>query len=341
MNEDDVLDQRKQPFNERLMEMVRGKRKNIYEVLSRGESNDFSWNRSLCMQYNLRQKPKSSFGIAFYNLHTRKWFVIEPKHTIEMRVIIKGCYSESTLPLLIEQVYDEELEVLASLENPDSFQELFDQYYGTPLREDHLGRLAKRFWNKNWKLLREFAVRIKEYRKTEKFVVSQMIFPKGRPLDGELPFLTAKREVEEETGIKLLFENSHISIKHLSKGGGYSRGYSEEDPFDTDVSLRGGFWEPCHIDFPDGVDELTHGYVCREFVSQLHSDISGRIYKTTVWICVFALETDPAIPLDPKNYESRGGVWMSESELHSSCRVTELFNKCETLLTRYYPYLMV
>lgn len=332
------FDHRKQPFNERLMEMVRGRRKNIFEVLY-PEARSGKNFRPICLQYNLRQKPKLSLGIAFYNLRTKRWFVIQPKHTIEMRSIVRGTYNESTLPLFIEQLYDEELHVLATLESPDTFQELFDRYYGTPLKEDFHARLAREFWQRDWETHRDLARKCEEYRRGEGFKTSQWIFPKGRPLEGEEPFVTARREVEEETGIRIIFENPLRGQKILS--GGAVRSREGVDPFETEVSVKNGFWESCHIDFPDEIDELVPGFVCREFVSQPHSDISGRVYRTTLWICVFDLETDPVVPLKPENYESRGGGWLGEDILRNESRVTELFQRCENLLTKYYPYLMV
>jgi 8-oxo-dGTP pyrophosphatase MutT (NUDIX family) len=340
-DEDNHQDQRKQPLNERLTEMIRGKRKNIFDVLFTEEELSKSNLRPICIQYNLRQKPKSSLGIAFYNIRTRNWFAIQPRHTIEMRMIIRGSFTESTLPLILEQIYDEELSVLTSLESPDTFQELFDTYYGTPLKEDFHGRLAREFWSRDWRIIREQARKCAAYRRERGFEVSQWIFPKGRPLEGEEPFNTAKREVEEETGIRILFENPHSSSRNLNRGGGAGKSYTQEDPFEFESPMRTGFWEPCHIDFPDEIEELTPGFICKEFVSQLHSDISGRVYKTTLWICVFDLETNPEIPLSPQNYESRGGMWLSEERLRSQSRVLELFHRCDSLLTKYYPYLMV
>lgn len=339
MCEEDIHhDQKKQPFNERLTEMIRGKRPNIFDILY-PEKNSIRNFRPICMQYNLRQKPKPSYGIAFYNIRTKHWFVIQPKHTIEMRSIIRGTYNESTLPLFIEQLYDEELEVLASLESPDTFQTLFDRYYGLPLKEDFHGRVSREVWEKDWEMLRDLARKCREFRAENNFRVSQWIFPKGRPLEGEESFATARREAEEETGIRICFENPHRGLVGI--GGGLRLPGSRDDPFETDVSVRSGFWEPCYIDFPDDIDELTPGFICREFISQLHSDISGRIYRTTLWICVFDLETDPIIPLFPENYETRGGKWMGEEELRVESRVTELFHRCENLLTKYYPYLIV
>lgn len=328
-------DRKPQLINERLMEMIRGERTNIFKILY-PEKPSVGHFRPACIQYNLRQKPKQSYGIALYNIRTKHWFVIQPKHTIEMRAIIRGVYNESTLPLFMEQLYDQELDVLASLESPDTFQSLFDRYYGTPLKGDFHGLVSKEVWIRDWRMLRDLSKKCKKFRTDNNFRVSQWIFPKGRPLEGEDPFVTARREVEEETGIKLCFENPHRSPTCAGRDPRLRA--SRDDPFGNSGS---GVWEPCYVDFPDDIDELTPGFVCRESTSQLHSDVSGRIYRTTLWICAFDLETDPKIPLSPDNYESRGGKWMGEGELRRESRVTELFHRCESLLARCHPYFRI
>lgn len=341
MTEEEIhYEQRKQPFNERLTEMILGRRKNIFEILYPGEELLRKGLRPICMQYNIRQKPKPSLGVAFYNLRTGKWLVIQPRHTIEMRSIVRGVYTESTLPLLMEQLYDDELRELADLESGDTFQKLFDRYYGTPLQEDLHNRLARGFWEKGWETLRNLARRLVAFREEGGFRISQWIFPKGRPLEGEEPFVTAKREVEEETGIKIIFENPFKSLPRVCRCGGRSRQDHHAEP-SPETNMRVECWEPCYIDFPTDSEEFVPGFICREFVSHSHSDISGRIYKTTLWVCVFDLDYDPEIPLMAENYESRGGKWLSQEELFSQSRVVGLFHKCDSVLLKHYPYLTI
>ena len=342
--DEETQDYRKHPFNERLVEMLRGKRGDIFDILYPEESPKPVL-PPLCMQYNLRQKPKSSYGIAFYNVKTRRWFMIEPRTTIEMRSIVRGFYSPTSLAFLIDQLYEEELEYLSELEGPETFEKTFSTYYSMSMKDDFQTRIARTFWKRDWGMIRELCRRLRDYKRDHpEHSVMQRIFPKGRPLDGEPPLTAAIRELTEETGIKIIFENPNIAIKNLTRGCGgmVSRTTVDpDDPFNTILVPRSGFWESCCIDFHGGMEELIQGYICKEFVTHYHSDINGRIYKTSLWICAFDLDEDPEIPLDPSNYESRGGKWVDENELRTTSRVSELSQKCETCLNKYFPYLII
>jgi 8-oxo-dGTP pyrophosphatase MutT (NUDIX family) len=318
-------DVRKQPFNERLVEMVRGKRDNVFGIMY-DEVESIPKN-PICVQYNYKQKPKSSFGIAFHNVRTKKWFVVEPTLTIEMRLLLQGTYSMNLIPFLVEQLYRSELEAIISYDGK------FPEFYKSLERVMPRSKLAETIWNSTYPTLLEMAKRMLAYREHTGNQESQYIFPKGRPDDSEVFFLTALREVEEETGIKVLFENPDISVRQLSRHGHVS---GLADVFGNDQTVKQKFWEYCRLNIP-GIP-LVDGYVCKEYVSHTHSDMTGKMYKTTLWVCVFDGEDSEDIPMKRAS-ETRLGRWISEADLRRQFRVQELYQKCEITLNKYFPYL--
>jgi 8-oxo-dGTP pyrophosphatase MutT (NUDIX family) len=317
-------DLRKQPFNERLVEMVRGKRENVFNIMY--DTVEQIPQQPVCVQYNYKQKPKTSFGIAFHNVRTKKWFVVEPALTIEMRLLLQGTYSPNLVPFLIEQLFQSELEAIVAYDGN------FQEFYKSLERVLPRSRLAETLWNAEFPNLLEMAKRMLAFRQQVTSPESQYIFPKGRPDDSEVFFLTAVREVEEETGIKVLFENPDVSVRQLSRQTPFT---GVQEMF-SDIPVKQKYWEYCRINIPG--KPLSEGYVCKEFVSHTHSDITGKMYKTTLWICVFDGEDCEDIPMKSKS-ETRIGRWIPESELRKQFRVQELYTKCETTLNKYFPYL--
>lgn len=317
-------DLRKQPFNERLVEMVRGKRENVFGIMY--DDVDRIPKQPICVQYNCKQKPKTSFGVAFHNVRTKKWFVVEPALTIEMRLLLQGTYSVNLLPFLVEQLFETELEAIVSYDG--NFQDFYKSLEGIHPRS----RLAESLWNAGYPELEEMAKRMLAFRGQTGTLESQYIFPKGRPNDSEVFFLTAVREVEEETGIRILFENPDVSVRQLSRQNLFT---APGDAF-TDIAVKQKYWEHCRINIPG--NELVDGYVCKEYVSHTHSDMTGKMYKTTLWVCVFDGEDSGDILMN-KDSETRIGRWISENDLRKRFRVQDLYQKCDTTLNKYFPYL--
>lgn len=319
--------QKRHIFNERVIEVVRRKRPDVFELF--GEDPRFG--HPICMQYNTRQKPHPSYGIALYNACTRRWLVVEPQVTIEMMQVVRGVYTPSMLPLLLDQAFDAELEELvAAGDSPEGFPELFQKYCGTTHRSGHPLRLATICWKRDCRLIAHVARRVLATRRSSGARISQTTFPKGRACEGECPFSAATREVEEETGIKVILEEPHRP-RDLSRGGG-------PRPHDGVAMGPRSAWVPCKVDFGTDAEEAIAGNVCREFVSHLHSSLTGRIYRTTIWLCVIHEPTDPAPP-PTSTFETRGGAWVDDDVLSTLSRVTELCHKCETTLNRLTPYL--
>lgn len=345
-------DLRKQPFNERLVEMIRGKRDNIFDIIY--DDPKQIPDNPLCVQYNYRQRAKTSYGVAFYNIRTKKWFVVEPYTTIEMRMLVQGYYTANTIPFMVEQLFDSELDLIISYHR-GKFADFYSKVYGTDTITKNV--LIERIWEMNFPLICETAKRIKAYRLQRGVKESQYIFPKGRPCESEAYFSTALREVEEESRIRILFENPDVSIRQLSRqhvfNGESSQNFSlaaSQPPTSSsssyldaasgkvpDTPSKQSCWEHCKISIPDR-EGILDGFICKEYVSHSHSDIMGKIYKTTLWLCVFdSPEIEDAVIT--KSSETRMGRWVTEDVLRTRFRVQELYYKCEGTLNRYYPYL--
>ena len=389
-------DIKRQPFNERLVEMIRGKRENIFHILYNNpqEVPDVP----LCVQYNFKQKPKTSFGIAFHNIRTKKWFVVEPAMTIEMKLLLQGHYNDNLVPFLIEQLYDSELQSIVSYNGcfPEFYQKLTGVYPANKLMEA--------LWEKEYRRIISMAERMLMFRAESGFVESQYVFPKGRPDESESYFVTAIREVEEETGIKVLFENPDNSIRRLSrhpvpnpppqvqtpqpvpsapihsdiilddsfsyakvacstfplthpsvsldssvvkepetshnKQSGYNKAVNVEyESASVPLTVKQNYWEHCRVILPSSTSSYAKdAYLCKEYVSHAHSDMTGKMYKTTLWICVFDAEDSADIQMTGRT-ETRFGRWISEDVLKTRFRVQELYLKCEATLNKYFPYL--
>lgn len=336
-------DLRKQPFNERLVEMIRGKRDNIFGVVY--DDPKTIPDNPLCVQYNYRQRAKASYGIAFYNTRTKKWFVVEPYTTIEMRMLVQGYYTVNTIPFMVEQLFDSELDLIISYHR-GRFWEFYSKVYGVDQVEKN--GLIDKIWDMNIGVISEVAKRIKAYRMQKGVRESQYIFPKGRPCDSESYFSTAVREVEEESKIKILFENPDVSMRQLSRQHVFNDtasnlGTSPSTYIDVvnnkpaETHVKQSCWEHCRVVIPDHEPPIE-AFICKEYISHSHSDIMGKIYKTTLWICVFdAPEIEDAVIT--KSNETRMGRWVTEEVLRTRFRVRELYLKCEGTLNRYYPYL--
>ena len=398
-------DMKRQPFNERLVEMIRGKRENIFHVLY--DDPRKIPETPICVQYNFKQKPKTSFGIAFHNIRTKKWFVVEPAMTIEMKLLLQGYYNDNLIPFLIEQLYDSELQAIISYKGdfPEFYKRLTGVYPGS--------RLMEELWKQGCSKITSMVEKMLMFRDQSGFVESQYIFPKGRPDDSEAYFLTAIREVEEETGIKVLFENPDNSIRRLSRhnisssssstvfhstvpiepitinhSSSSSTSYAqvasssefvsnslastspmeidrfphsisqnidngaliydtsrslEQNPSST-LTVKQNYWEHCRVVLPTSNSVQGSGpsardaYLCKEYVSHAHSDMTGKMYKTTLWICVFDAEDSKDIQMIGRT-ETRFGRWISEDVLRTRFRVQELYLKCEATLNKYFPYL--
>lgn len=277
--------------------------------------------------------------------------------TIEMKLLLQGYYDENLIPFLVEQLYESELKAIISYKEGD-----FSEFYKSITGVYPKNRLTEEIWEKNKGRIMTMARDMSIYRSQSGFCESQYVFPKGRPDDSEAFFLTAVREVEEETGIRVLFENPENSIKRLSKPRNHGSFYKEvsvdsvstgddSEPvscyrFKHDTATKQQYWEHCRLIIP-GLHQPDNvpldGYLCKEYVTHSHSDMTGKLYKTTLWICVFDGEDGDDVMFNfshaGENRETRLGRWILD--LRRRFRVQELYLKCEATLNRYFPYLSI
>jgi 8-oxo-dGTP pyrophosphatase MutT (NUDIX family) len=142
-----------------------------------------------------------SYGLMVYAKDTKRWAIIQRKHSVEFLLFIRGLYRLSYLPFLLTCITSEEAKIIESCltEGPNVFRHL----YLVNLKLNHEG-------------LQYALIRMAESRN----IVSVMLphinanntnqlswsWPKGRlhiSSERETPFDCAKREFIEETEIDL------------------------------------------------------------------------------------------------------------------------------------------
>lgn len=141
-----------------------------------------------------------SYGLKVYARDTKRWAVVQNKHTVEFLLIIRGLYRPTFLRFLLSRITMEECLIIKKclIDNILTFNQLF-------LNELMLDRNG---------LLYAF-VRMAESRETILTIIDDLdlssnkldwCWPKGRPLISlvkESTFECAKREFCEEIGIDL------------------------------------------------------------------------------------------------------------------------------------------
>jgi len=320
-------DKYKQPFDERLIEIVRGKRYNSYDYLKK-HHNLYQVDEPICVQYGSKQRPVPSFGIAFYNVSQKRWLVVEPKFTIEFISLMKGMYTIHSLPFLIDQLYDTELELILTDPNPSDIanppeKRVYHNIHRVMFGSDTIQILYENLWVENFRLIISIASSVMERRRNKEDNCMQCIFPKGRSSGHETWAETALREVYEETGIQVMFDNPSHMIERLNS------------KYASDLDMN--IWEPCQVKIHK---KKVDGYISRLHVTHTHSTMGGKLYRTVIWICVVSLGDDEFEEFKvTDNSETRLGIWMGEEDMRKNFRVQDLYTKCETLLNKYYPYL--
>jgi 8-oxo-dGTP pyrophosphatase MutT (NUDIX family) len=315
----------KQPFDERLIDLVRGKRFNVYEYL-RPFPQMYQMVEPICVQYNTKQRPTTSFGVAFYSAISSKWLVVEPKFTIEFISLMKGSYTKHGLPFVMEMMYTSELEMTVTDPSPDDtsnslakrvYKEIHDKLFYTST----IHILYETLWVDNYPLISSLARSILERRKQTGEDCMQAIFPKGRACGSESWVETAIREVSEETGIKINFDNPGQAMEHLN---------SKYTTYDNETNV----WEPCRVKIQE---RDIDGYISKTHVTHTHSTLQGKLYRTVLWLCVINEDVSGFQVIE--NSETRSGEWIRSEDMTKRFRVQELYLKCESALNKYYPYL--
>lgn len=146
-----------------------------------------------------------SYGLIVYAKDTRRWAVIQRKHSVEFLLFIRGMYRLTYLPLLLAQITLKEAAIIRKcLETgPETFKSVF-------LKDLNLGERELPY-----ALIRMAESRAITLRLLQRLDLSSndlsWSWPKGRPffsespdlLERETPFSCAKREFMEEVEIDL------------------------------------------------------------------------------------------------------------------------------------------
>lgn len=311
-------DKYKQSFDERLIEMVRGKRVNSYDYLKPFQE-IYHMEEPYCVQYNPKQRPVASFGIALYNICLQEWLVVEPKFTIEFLSLVKGAYTLSSLPLIIDQLHDSEIELI--LKDPDpkrAYYNIHDIVFYT--QTIHI--LYETLWIDNYKYISSIAIKVRDRRASSSETCMQTVFPKGRATGRETWAETAVREFAEETGIDIMFDNPSQSMIRLNS--------KHPDELCN-------IWEPCRVNLGKFIRD---GYISKNHVTHTHCASGGKMYRTVLWICVISLSREESETYNlAENSETRAAVWLNDDQMRRKFRVQDLYTKCESTLNKYYPYL--
>lgn len=317
-------DRYKQMVDERLIDLVRGKRFNVYQYL-KPFPELYHMDDPICIQYNVKQRPITSFGVAFYCAPSAKWLVVEPNFTIEFITLMKGAYTKHSLPFLMDLMYSSELQLIITDPLPNDltdsvskriYQSIHDILFFTKT----IQVLYETLWVDNYPLISSLARSILRKRAETGENCMQGVFPKGRASGPEKWIETAIREVHEETGIKLNFDNPEQAIDRLS---------SKYIP-----DYEGGIWEPCRLKVQE---KDIDGFISKIHVTHTHSTLWGKLYRTVIWICVINEEIEEFKVTE--NSETRSGEWIKSEDMRSRFRVQDLFIKCDITLNKYYPYL--
>lgn len=319
-------DKYKYPFEERIIEVVRGKRDNPYNYL-KPFTEIYELEEPFCVQYNSKQRPISSYGVALYNMALGEWLVVEPKYTIEFLSLLKGSYTVSQLPFYIDQLHDSELELILEDPDPSSLQDspakrIYHKIHDIVFYTNVVHVLYESMWIDNYQIISSIAMNVVEKRRSSSETCLQTVFPKGRSSGKESWAETALREFSEETGINIMFDNPATATERLNCK------YMEDL---TNV------WEPCRVFLNN---RSIDGYMSRVHISHTHCASGGKLYKTVVWICVVSLtreESQSHVIKD--NSETRAALWLDGDEMRKKFRVQDLYTKCEYTLNKYFPYL--
>lgn len=146
-------------------------------------------------------KSTISYGLIVYAKNTKRWMIVQRKHSVEFLLLIRGCYRLTHLPLLLSCITQNEADLLSRCMGLDTFVKVYTDYLG--LDKEGL----------NYAIIRMMEVRDLIMNLLSKLDLRQnelkWTWPKGRMIytsvsgEKETPFLCAKREFTEEVEITL------------------------------------------------------------------------------------------------------------------------------------------
>lgn len=288
-------------MNERIYEMISGMRTppaSYYEaehLYSHGELRGF-----FCNHVSGKIKPRISYGVAIRDLNMDKWCCVAPGATIEFRILLEGNYIPAELPLIISQLYDHELRMVKEIIGLETYRVICRKILFRELSE-----LYYAIYYSHMQTITMIAGNVYEERKMHSIYadVCQLGFPKGRGGFSEPPLESAFRELREETGIQILL--------------------------DKKPEQKEWFWEQVTIKLGES---SRRAILFREPVIHTHVDISGRAFKTFIWIIHTRLpkevtDVDLAISNATTPHEVSSISWHPSIFCARFSRVKELFHK--------------
>jgi predicted NUDIX family NTP pyrophosphohydrolase len=144
------------------------------------------------------KKIITSHGLIVYSMNTKKWLLVCRKHTSEFINLMRGCYRNSYIYLLLQKITEKEKKWLIKCCKNNIFY--FSKIYIREVisNEKNIKSSYKRLQN-NKDLILDFF---------ENFVYQKQNFllwywPKGKIEKNENPFQCAVREFQEEVGVEL------------------------------------------------------------------------------------------------------------------------------------------
>lgn len=159
-------------------------------------------NKRLIVHQKNTCKKILSYGLIVFCTNTKKWLIIQRKHTADILLIMRGQYRLSQLPLLVKNITQGEAELLRKC--IDGGTEVFSKIYLEEFELEKEGlEYGKLRMSDSIKHLSGLLLELDgEFCKNS----LSWNWPKGRPQnypEKELPFECAKREFFEEVEVQL------------------------------------------------------------------------------------------------------------------------------------------
>lgn len=145
-----------------------------------------------------------SYGLIVYAKDTKRWAIVQRKHSVEFLLFIRGLYRLTHLPFLLKCITVEEAKIIHKClnEDPSTFTKIF--LYDLKIEEAGLNYALIRMAE-----CRHIVLKLLSHLDLSKNTL-KWTWPKGRLLynyglvtERETPFACAKREFEEEVEINL------------------------------------------------------------------------------------------------------------------------------------------
>lgn len=203
-----------------------------------------------------KEQISQTYGMLVYTASTRKWLMIQRKHSMELLLILKGSYTRELIPTLVSRLTNEEQNLIReAVTSRESYVTVLTKVYQDPNRKVNEGA---------WSRLREATpILIQSLQKSaDQGEDLAWLWPKG------YRSMTSKSEGSRD--------NSNTEWK----GPEESRDAAMRE-FKEESGLTG-------ISCPYTVSYESFDYA--------HKTVMGRVFTTRCWVCVMRDELElPAV----------------------------------------------